>query len=138
MRKPHSASQKLIKESQPHEASSPLLMKCRVLAGLALAASLGFAHAVLVECTPPPNGTVAGPKIDIRLRFNSRIDSGRSRVALVLPDHTVRPLTLERQVSPATLQSQTAGLGAGVYTLQWQVLAADGHITRGEVLFHVK
>jgi copper resistance protein C len=113
-------------------------MRCRVLAGLALAASLGFAHAVLVECTPTPNGTVAGPKVDIRLRFNSRIDSGRSRIALVLPDRSVKPLTIEQQVSPAILRSVTEGLEAGVYTLQWQVLAADGHITRGEVPFHVK
>ncbi len=106
--------------------------------GILLAASMAFAHAVLLEATPAPNGTVAGPEVDIRLRFNSRIDSVRSRLALVLPDRSVRPLTLERQTSPAMLNSRMNGLQQGVYTLQWQVLAADGHITRGEVQFHVK
>jgi methionine-rich copper-binding protein CopC len=116
-------------------------MKSHVLAGLVLAlgmASLSFAHAVLLEATPAPNGTLPGPDIDIHLRFNSRIDSQRSRLFLVLPDRSVRALRLERQTSPATLTSRMTGLGRGVYTLQWQVLAADGHITRGEVPFQIK
>jgi methionine-rich copper-binding protein CopC len=115
-------------------------MKSKVLAGLVLAmgmASLGLAHAVLLEATPAPNGTLPGPDINIQLRFNSRIDSQRSRLALVLPDRSVRALRLERQASPATLNSHMTGLGTGVYTLQWQVLAADGHISRGEVPFQV-
>lgn len=115
-------------------------MKLQVLVFLAVLAlaSIGFAHAVLVEASPEPNATVAGPEIGFRLRFNSRIDSQRSRLSLVLPDRSVRRLTLEPQVSPATLSSHTAGLHTGPYTLRWQVLAADGHITRGEVVFQVR
>jgi copper resistance protein C len=116
-------------------------MKSQVVAGLVLAigmASLSFAHAVLLEATPAPHGTLPGPDIIIQLRFNSRIDSQRSRLVLVLPDRSVRALPVERQASPATLNSRTTGLGTGVYTLQWQVLAADGHITRGEVPFQIK
>jgi copper resistance protein C len=113
-------------------------MKFKLLACLALLAPLGLSHAVLVECAPTANETVVGPAVDIRLRFNSRIDAGRSHLALVLPDRSVRPLTLQRQATPATLNTRTVGLATGVYTLQWQVLAADGHITRGEVIFHVK
>jgi len=29
------------------------------------------------------------------------------------------------------------GLAAGAYRLRWQVLASDGHITRGEIPFTV-
>src|SRR5262249_52283051 len=108
-------------------------MKFKLLACFGLAATLGFSHAVLVECAPAANGTVAVRIVNIRLLFNSRSDVGRSLLALVLPDHSVRSLTLERQATPATLSSHTEGLRAGAYTLQWQVLAADGHITRGEV-----
>src|SRR5262249_26012266 len=102
-------------------------MKFKLLACFGLAATVGFSHAGLVDCAPAESGTVAGPDVNIRLRFNSRIDVGRSPLALVLPDHSVRSLTLERQATPATLSSHTEGLRAGAYTLQWQVLAADGH-----------
>jgi methionine-rich copper-binding protein CopC len=99
---------------------------------------LSFAHAVLVEARPAPNGSVVGPNIDVELRFNSRIDSARSRLTLVLPDHTVRPLSLQPPPTPASLSARLTGLGAGEYTLRWQVLASDGHITRGEIPFQVK
>jgi hypothetical protein len=97
-----------------------------------------FAHAVLLEANPAVNSSVPGPDIVVRLRFNSRIDAVRSRLTLVFPNQTVRPLALGQQSSPATLNSRLTGLGAGAYTLRWQVLAADGHISRGEVPFGIK
>jgi len=87
---------------------------------------------------PGVNATVAGPYVRIEWRFNSRIDAARSRVTVVLPDQTIRSLPIEPQSSPAALNSRTAGLGAGAYKLRWPVLAADGHIARGEVPFQVK
>jgi methionine-rich copper-binding protein CopC len=96
------------------------------------------AHAVLVEASPPARASVSGPDIDVRLRFNSRIDGPRSRVDLVLPDKSVRELVLETQPAPEVLTSRARGLAAGAYRLRWQVLASDGHITRGEYAFSVK
>jgi methionine-rich copper-binding protein CopC len=101
-------------------------------------ANSSFAHAVLLKASPAPHGSVAGPDIDIELRFNSRIDSSRSRVILVLPDKTSRSINLEHASAPASLGAHVTGLSAGAYTLRWQVLAADGHITRGEIPFQVK
>jgi copper resistance protein C len=111
-----------------------------VLVGAALlaVAPAAFAHAVLVEATPAARSTVGGPDVAVRLRFNSRIDPLRSLLSLVLPDKTVRKLSLDRQASQDTLTARAAGLAAGAYRLRWQVLAGDGHITRGEVPFQVK
>lgn len=95
------------------------------------------AHAILLAASPKADQTVRGTGIDVQLRFNCRIDSIRSRLTLVLPDKTSRPLTLSPQATPSTLASQIGALPAGEYRLQWQVLAADGHITRGEIPFHV-
>jgi len=47
-------------------------------------------------------------------------------------------LPLVKQVSPDTLSSKATGLVPGAYKIQWQVLAPDGHITRGVVPFAVK
>jgi copper resistance protein C len=101
-------------------------------------ASSALAHAILVAVSPAVNTTVAGPDVRIELRFNSRIDAARSRLTVVLPDQTMRPVAIGPQSSPAALSSRVAGLGAGAYKLRWQVLAVDGHITRGEVPFQVK
>ena len=101
------------------------------------AAQVCWAHAILMESTPKLNSTVKGPDFDITLRFNVRIDGGRSRVRLSSPDGTVSTLTLASQSSPDSLQTHAAGLRPGTYKLQWQVLASDGHMSRGEIPFTV-
>jgi methionine-rich copper-binding protein CopC len=105
---------------------------------LMCAAGVSFAHAVLVEATPPVHGNVAGPEVDFRLRFNSRIDGVRSVLALVLPDGTVRALGAGKNLTADTLTMKVDRMQSGHYTLRWQVLAVDGHITRGEVPFEVR
>ncbi len=108
------------------------------VAMLVMAAPAVLAHAILVEASPAAGSTVGGPDLAVRLRFNSRIDGARSRLILVQPDKQQRPLTLGEQPGPALLTAKVTGLAPGAYRLRWQVLAADGHITRGEVPFRVK
>ena len=113
------------------------LLALLLLVALALSSNLAYAHAILVEASPSANSTVAGPSIPIKLRFSVRIDAKRSRLELVGPDKTSTLLSAT-QPSPDTLQAVAEGLKAGSYSLRWQVLAADGHITRGEIPFNVK
>jgi methionine-rich copper-binding protein CopC len=111
-----------------------------VLVGAAmfsLMAASAAAHAVLLESAPAVNSTVAGPDIAINLRFNVRIDVGRSRLTLVPLSGSVLPLEIGKQASADTLSARATGLPAGEYRLRWQVLASDGHITRGEIPFTV-
>ncbi len=96
------------------------------------------AHAILLEASPAKDTSVAGPDIGVRLRFNSRIDGARSQISLVLPDGTVRKVGLDAQKSPDVLSANAKGLKSGSYKLRWQVLASDGHVTRGEYTFEVK
>ncbi len=96
-----------------------------------------WAHAILMDSSPKLNSTVKGPDFDINLRFNVRIDGGRSRVKLVAPDGTISTLSLAGQATPDTLQTHAAGLKPGAYKLQWQVLASDGHMSKGEIPFTV-
>ena len=97
-----------------------------------------WAHAILLEASPAKDSTVAGPDVTIHLKFNSRIDGARSQITLVLPDNTPRTLTIEKQTAPEVLSAKAEGLKPGGYHLRWQVLASDGHITRGEYPFDVK
>jgi methionine-rich copper-binding protein CopC len=96
------------------------------------------AHAVLVRSTPKAHETVASGELNVELQFNSRIDAARSSLSLVLPDGQTKDLAQLPQSSPAVLDAKTQRLAPGSYVLRWQVLAHDGHITRGEVPFDVK
>jgi methionine-rich copper-binding protein CopC len=95
------------------------------------------AHAILVESSPSINSNVAGPTIPIKLRFNVRIDATRSRLTLIKPDASTQSLAITKDAPADTLASQAQGLNPGEYRIRWQVLASDGHITRGEIPFQV-
>jgi copper resistance protein C len=96
------------------------------------------AHAILMETSPNSGATMNGPDVPIRLKFNVRIDGERSRITLVRPAGLAKQLTLDKQSSPDILTTTATGLIPGKYKLQWQVLAADGHISRGEIPFTVQ
>ena len=105
---------------------------------LVLATRVAFAHAVLVLSSPVANATVSGPDLPITMKFNSRIDPSRSALRLSLPDGQSKPLTIDPATAPDTLTAKASGLTPGKYAIQWQVLAVDGHITRGQIPFLVK
>jgi len=102
-----------------------------------VAVDSAVAHAVLLESLPALKGSVNGPDIPLKLRFNVRIDAARSRLTLVDSDGSTQALEIGRQDPPNTLSAQAKGLRRGAYRLRWQVLASDGHITRGEIPFTV-
>jgi methionine-rich copper-binding protein CopC len=114
-----------------------MLVWCAIaLLGL-LAARFVEAHAVLKETHPAANSKVAGPDVPIVLKYNVRVDGKLSKIQLLNPDNSTTDLKLEEQAAPDTLNAKATGLKPGAYKIRWQVLAPDGHITRGEVPFTV-
>jgi methionine-rich copper-binding protein CopC len=104
---------------------------------LLLGGSLLEGHAVLKDSSPMVNGTVEGPDVPIRLHYNVRIDAALSKLELLNPDQSTTSLAIGKQPAADTLTSEAKGLKPGAYKIRWQVLAPDGHITRGEVPFSV-
>jgi hypothetical protein len=105
--------------------------------GLVSAPLPAAAHAILMDSVPAVNATAKGPDITIDLRYNSRIDHKRSRLTLTLPDRSQEVLPIDLNGPDDRLDTK-ASLKPGAYTLRWQVLAIDGHITRGDVPFTVE
>jgi methionine-rich copper-binding protein CopC len=99
---------------------------------------LAFAHAILVDSQPAVNSTISGPDVAVLLKYSSRIDLEHSVLTLLDPDGKVEKVTIESEPTPGVLTAKLAGLVKGAYVLRWQVLATDGHITRGKVPFQVK
>jgi copper resistance protein C len=96
-----------------------------------------WGHAILVESTPAAGSIVQGPSVAIRLRFNSRIDGAHSRL-YINTAAGMRQIEVDSQGAPDILSAKANDLKPGKYQLRWQVLAVDGHITRGEIPFTVR
>ena len=109
-----------------------------LLAFLAIAAPLrsGQAHAILEDSVPAAGAAVKAGKLDLRFRYNSRIDQARSRLVLTRPDNTKATVAIAINNPPDIINARL-DLTPGAYVVRWQVLAIDGHITRGDVPFTV-
>ncbi len=105
-----------------------------VLLALLAGPTQASAHAILMDSTPAPRGTLSAGPVEIRLHFNSRIDPARSR--LTLRGANQDQVLTASAAAPDTLAAQIT-LPPGEFTLRWQVLAIDGHLTRGDVPFTV-
>jgi methionine-rich copper-binding protein CopC len=105
-----------------------------MVAAVVLPQSPARAHAILVESRPASGATIPAGHVALRLRYNSRIDAERSRLTLTRPDGTTVVLPIGDAPTPDLLVSD-ADLPPGAYSVRWQVLATDGHITRGDVPF---
>ena len=101
--------------------------------------SPAFAHAILITSTPGSDQTITTRPTVIVLRYNSRVDQHRSLVTLATPEQNKPlPLSMEQDAPANELRlSPPTAMPPGPYLLRWQVLATDGHITRGEVPFVV-
>lgn len=101
---------------------------------LTLPAGRARAHAVLVASAPAANATIPAGQTLFTLHFNTRLDHARSRLTLLATDGLQTVLSIFPAGDPEVL-STVAIVNPGGQALRWQVLAADGHITRGEIPF---
>lgn len=122
---------------------SPLLPRIlAVVLFMALSPSVALrtaaAHAVIIDSNPAVDAVLAPGDSDVTLHFNSRIDHQRSRLTLITADGRTNGLTIVPDSAADIVAAKLTGLEAGQYRLRWQVLAIDGHLTRGDIRFSVK
>ncbi|MES2219976.1 MAG: copper resistance protein CopC [Acidobacteriota bacterium] len=96
-----------------------------------------FAHAMLMHSSPANQAVVHSHQVDIALDYDSRIEASRCTVKLTDASGEPVALQMERSARPSELNAVAHGLANGTYLIHWQVLASDGHITRGDVGFTV-
>jgi hypothetical protein len=119
---------------------STLLCRLAALAALAwfvLAAPPAVAHAIIVGATPEVGAVLHASTVDVRLRFNSRIDHRRSRLTVLDAVGKETAVKVDDNTPAEVITAHISGLSPGDYRLRWQVLALDGHITRGDIPFSV-
>jgi methionine-rich copper-binding protein CopC len=113
------------------------MLRAGALALAALPVRNADAHAILMASKPAAAGHVAQGDLQISLRFNSLIDIKRSRLVLVRPDGEEVTLPITSVPTGETMLAHVQVVTPGDNLLRWQVLAVDGHITRGNVPFDV-
>lgn len=95
------------------------------------------AHAVITSAQPEHGSTIRPGAVAITLSYNARIDRARSQLTLMSPSGHATALRLREDSTVSVLRADATVDQPGQWRLRWQVLAADGHITRGDVLFRV-
>jgi hypothetical protein len=104
-------------------------------------AAAGSAHDYLVETSPASGATQTERLTQVSLTFNDRVldlaGDGKSAILQVTSGgryfETGCPTILDRGVSaPVTLGA------AGAYTVDWQIVSADGHTVSGSYGFEYK
>ena len=113
------------------------LAAAAVAAGIAAGVAPAWAHAVIVSASPTINEQVASGPLPVRIEFNSRIDKARSRLQVTAPSGDKTDVPIDQAGDPNVMAGTTGVLNPGAYVLRWQVLAIDGHITRGDIPFVV-
>jgi copper transport protein len=112
-------------------------------AGLAAAAALtvpagAFAHATLERESPAFRERVETAPRALRLSFSESVDP----VALSVRVYTARGRVVSRGSrlldGDRVVQTRLRPLRRGAYTVRWQVLASDGHVTSGVYTFGVR
>lgn len=110
--------------------------------GLGWACSAGLptaaqAHAIILDSDPTHEASGPAPR-RLVLRFNSRLEKALCSVRLVGPrQRSIALLRQEPDAAPDTLVYALPALAPGAYQARWKVMAADGHVTEGAVLFTV-
>src|SRR5438046_2218704 len=98
--------------------------------GAFLSVPSAAAHAILLESDPALKSAVPGPDVPIKLRFNVRIDTLRSRLTLIHPDGSAQTLEISKQTPANTLSAEATGLSAATHRPPWPVLLPGGRMNR--------
>lgn len=94
-----------------------------------------WSHAVLIESNPPHQATLHTSPETFLLRFNAALEQVITQVYLIDPDKNETPLEKVDESKTDRIVVRVPPLSPGVYTILYKVLARDGHVTEGRVLF---
>lgn len=118
--------------------NAPILTRLPCLVALLAALCHGtsaFAHAIVVEASPPDRSLLTRVPAEIVLRFNAKLEKQLTHVKLDRADGSTQTLT-DIAPEPAIIRATLPiDLVDGAYTLHYKVLATDGHATQGVLRF---
>ena len=112
-------------------------IKCQIFLFMCMASfpHLAWSHAILVESIPPHEATLKKAPQTILLKFNAALEHVITQVYLINPNKNETALEKMEGSKADQILVRVPPLSPGVYTILYKVLARDGHVTEGTILF---
>ena len=96
-----------------------------------------WAHAYPAVSVPINGATLKEPPSEVRIQFTEAIEMAFSAVTVVGPNKEVFSQGKLRKLADDTVAISLKPLLAGNYTVEWQVLSVDTHVTEGVLRFTI-
>lgn len=114
------------------------LIVAGLLTGIAVLglATPAFAHNVLIGTDPKSGATVTAGPTQVRFDFNAPVRTGPNTITVLGPNGTHWERSENAMVMGNSVMADVAPLGpAGVYTVSYSIISADGHPVSGDITF---
>ena len=96
-----------------------------------------WAHAYPAVSMPNNGATVKEPPRELRIQFTEGVEIAFSQITVKSAQGEVVSQGKLRQLASDTLAIDLKPLGTGNYSVEWQVLSVDTHVTDGTLRFTV-
>jgi len=96
-----------------------------------------WAHAYPAVSVPNNGATVSEPPRELRIQFTEGVEIAFSQITVKAASGEVVSQGKLRQLASDTLAIDLKPLSAGNYSVEWQVLSVDTHVTDGVLRFTV-
>ena len=104
---------------------------------LALPDSHSWGHAYPAVSVPNNGATVQEPPRELRIQFTEAVELAFSQITIKSVNGEIVSHGKLRQLASDTLAIDLKPLSAGIYSVEWQVLSVDTHVTDGVLRFTV-
>jgi copper transport protein len=108
------------------------------VAGALLVPAVAHAHATLMHTIPSFRERLDSPPRVVRLVFSEGVDPVARSVRVYTAGGRVVSEQAHTMPDPRAVEVSLKHLGRGGYTVRWQVLASDGHVSSGVFTFGVR
>jgi methionine-rich copper-binding protein CopC len=104
---------------------------------LALSARQALGHAYPAVSIPNNGATVKEPPRELRIQFTEAVEVAFSQITVKGSNGEIVSQGKLRQLASDTVAIDLKPLSAGSYSVEWQVLSVDTHVTDGVLRFTV-
>ena len=116
---------------------SIVLSVALIALSLEMAGGNALAHAYPAVSIPNDGAAVKEPPREVRIQFTEAVELAFSQITVKSAKGEVVSQGKLRQLANDTLAIDLLPLAAGSYSVEWQVLSVDTHITDGTLRFTV-
>lgn len=108
-----------------------------LLIGLSMNGRQAWAHAYPAVSVPNNGATVGESPREVRIQFTEGVELTFSQITVKAANGDIVSQGKLRQLSNDTLAIDLKPLGVGTYSVEWQALSVDTHVTDGALRFTV-